>query len=287
MKGKAVAYGAVSIVNGIPNGKGSALGIDLKTEAEVETSEGTGEISVEILNEPDEDPSLAREIVSVVLGKELTPRTNTTVQIKSDIPISRGLKSSSSASNAIALATLAAREVEVDDLTAINLGVDASIKAGVSITGAFDDACASFFGGIVITDNNTRSILKKEPADDLWVLIHVPSAKVPTLSIDQDRLMRMGALIEQAFNLAGRGDYWKAVTLNGLLVGAALSQSTEPAIDALAQGALASGISGTGPATVAICRDEVVDAVARSWSELEGRIIRSRTNNQRAKVIRK
>ena len=36
MKGKAISYGAISILNAIPMGKGSSLGINLNSEVEIE-----------------------------------------------------------------------------------------------------------------------------------------------------------------------------------------------------------------------------------------------------------
>ena len=74
----------------------------------------------------------------------------------SNIPIAKGLKSSSAAANAVALATTAALGKTLDDLEIVNLGVDAAFDAKVTVTGAFDDACASYFGGVVITDNLKR-----------------------------------------------------------------------------------------------------------------------------------
>ena len=51
------------------------------------------------------------------------------------------------------LATIAALGKTLDDLELVKLGVDAAFDAKVTVTGAFDDACASYFGGAVITDN--------------------------------------------------------------------------------------------------------------------------------------
>ena len=59
----------------------------------------------------------------------------------------------------------------------VNLGVDAAFDAKVTVTGAFDDACA-LFGGIVITDNLKREIVKQLPLpEDLTVLFLVPPEK--------------------------------------------------------------------------------------------------------------
>ncbi len=59
----------------------------------------------------------------------------------------------------MALATTAALGEMVDDFEIVNLGVDAAFDAKVTVTGAFDDACASYFGGVVVTDNLERKIV--------------------------------------------------------------------------------------------------------------------------------
>ena len=79
----------------------------------------------------------------------------------SNIPVAKGLKSSSAAANATALAATAALGKTLDDLELVKLGVEAAFDAKVTVTGAFDDACASYFGGVVITDNLNRQIIKQ------------------------------------------------------------------------------------------------------------------------------
>ena len=108
--------------------------------------------------------------------------------INSDIPIGQGLKSSSSISNAVTLATLEALKKKMDDLSVIKLGVNSSLKSGVSITGAFDDACACFYGGLIVTDNYSQTILKQASFENLQVIIHVPNEKIYTNSVDKLKL---------------------------------------------------------------------------------------------------
>lgn len=61
-------------------------------------------------------------------------------------------------------------------LEIVKLGVKAAKEVGVTITGAFDDACASFLGGIVITDNRKMELIRREEADSK-VLIFAPAKK--------------------------------------------------------------------------------------------------------------
>ena len=114
MMGKAVSHGAATIVNAIALGKGAAFGIDLRTTAEVELEPG-GEIKV--LMDEEEDPTLAVRCVEKVLSRFAPDdHLGAVVRTRSEIPISRGLKSSSAAANAIVLATLDALSVDLDGL---------------------------------------------------------------------------------------------------------------------------------------------------------------------------
>ncbi|MEM2429475.1 MAG: shikimate kinase [Nitrososphaerales archaeon] len=282
MKGKGIAHGAISIVNAIASGKGGALGIKLKVEAEVEIFKGE-EISVEILNAKNENLDLAKKSVERVFKALSISNLGAKVITKSEIPIAKGLKSSSAVSNAIILATCAALDKSFDDIDLIKLGVEASLESGVSITGAFDDACASYFGGFVLTDNYSRHIVKLEPSPNhLQVVIYVPEMKLYTKDVNKSNLEKLSPLVNEIFKLAEKGDYWKALTLNGLVYSAALGFSPQPIIDALMNGALAAGLSGKGPAIAAVCEENVVNKIASSWSKLPGKVIKTMVNNSKA-----
>ncbi|MEM2872689.1 MAG: shikimate kinase [Nitrososphaerales archaeon] len=287
MRGKGIAFGAISIVNAIATGNGAALGAQLKTEAEVELIENSDQIDVKIIgSDNEEDKTLAKYAVEEVLTNLGYKNYGARVTTKSDIPIGKGLKSSSVASNAIVLATLAALRMNLDDLRIINLGVDASIKAGVTITGAFDDACASYFGGLVATDNTKRVIEKREMLkDDYHIVIYAPPEKAYTKDVDKTRLKKFESLFKEAYSLVMKGEYWEAMVLNGLVCSTALGFSTKPILNALLAGAKGSGLSGKGPAVVAICHPDRVNGIASVWADLPGEIIYTRINYEKAKAV--
>ncbi|MEM3383595.1 MAG: shikimate kinase [Nitrososphaerales archaeon] len=287
MKGKGIAFGAVSIVNAIATGNGAALGIQLKTEAEVELIHNSNEIDVKIIgSDYEEDKTLAKYAVKEVLTNLGYKDYGAKVVTKSNIPIGKGLKSSSAASNAIVLATLAALKMDLDDLSIINLGVDASIKAGVTITGAFDDACASYFGGLVATNNIKRIIEKREILkEDYHVVIYAPPDKAYTKNVDKTKLQVFNSLFKEAYSLVMRGEYWEAMILNGLVCSTALGFSTKPILNALLAGAKGSSLSGKGPAIVAICHPDKVNDISSAWSDLPGEIIYTRINYEKAKAV--
>jgi shikimate kinase len=286
--GKAVAYGAVTIINAISCGFGAALSVDLKTEAAVKLTDEPGRIEGRILSDLEESPTLIEKTVSQVLKRfSIERERGAYVETQSNIPIARGLKSSSVAANAVTLASLAALGKKVSDLTAVNIGVDAALDAGVTITGAFDDACASFFGGIVVTDNFGRKIMKKiQPPEKHPILIHVPVAKAYTADSNVRRMKIIAEEAKALHRMALRGDWMAAMTLNGLLYSAVLGCDPNTAIDALEAGALAAGLSGKGPAVAAVVPRENVSNVKRVWKKYGGNVIEAKINTEKAHRLR-
>jgi shikimate kinase len=286
-KAEAVSHGAATIINAIATGKGAALGVDLWTKARVSLTDEPRIVESTIVSDPTEDPVLIEKTVGRVLRYfNLEETTGAKVETWSSIPIARGLKSSSAAGNAIALATVAALNQRLDDVIIIKLGVDGAIDAKVTITGAFDDACASYFGGVVVTDNLKRRIVKRtELTKELAVLFHVPPKKTYTIRSNTHRIKGVASLVKVAYNEALKENYWGALTLNGLIYSSALGYDPSVAIDALLAGALAAGLSGTGPAVTAIVQDEEKDRVKDAWQEYEGEILEARVSYERAKVV--
>jgi shikimate kinase len=165
--------------------------------------------------------------------------------------------------------------------------VEASLKAGVTLTGAYDDACACYFGGVVITDNMKRKILKRfKPKGKLRVLIHVPKMKRYTHDVDPKRFRGISPSVQVAHREALRGNYWNSMTLNGLIYSMALGHNTTAVATSLKAGAIAAGLTGKGPATVAIVPESKKDSVRSAWRRISGRIIDTSFNFQKAKVWR-
>ena len=286
-RAEAITHGAATIVNAIATGKGAAIGVDLWTKAAVTITDEPGTVTVKILPDSSENPVLAQKTAMHVLKHfGLEKECGAKVETTSNIPVARGLKSSSAAANAIALATTAALKRGLDDVDVVKLGVDGAVDAKVTVTGALDDACASYFGGVVITDNMERRIVKRfELAEAPAVLFYVPAEKTYTADSDVKRMKTMASAVKLAYKEALNGNYWAALTLNGLIYSSALGYDSSPAVDALTAGALASGLSGTGPAVTAIVAEDKVDAVKAVWRRREGEILEARVNQEKARVV--
>ncbi len=278
MKTRATIHGAVSIVNAIATGNGSSLGISLKVIAEAELGKGQGVRFVTGKN----DDRLVNNIIRNTMPKEMIEGNLVTIRVKSEIPIGYGLKSSSAVSNAVALACSRLAREDLDDYAVLDAAVRASLDAKVSITGAYDDATACYFGGFTVTDNYSRKLIRREEApENLQAIIFLPRG---TPRGDVHKLSNLSDLFNDAFKLAEAGEYWKAMKLNGVIASAALSSRYLPIMAAIEHGALAAGISGNGPSVAAVAYDDEVEDIKSALSKFEGRIIVSRINNQKAGV---
>jgi shikimate kinase len=272
MNGRGVSHGAATIVNAIAHGSGAAFGIDLKTTAEVRLHQGEG---IEVEMQDDESPNLVIRCVENVLTRfSPNDQKGAVVRTESDIPVSRGLKSSSAAANAVVIATLDALSLDLNPLEAIRIGTRSAVEAGVSITGAFDDATACLMGGVMVTDNESETILKRGGLpEDVKVLLHVPDTKIRKNSLPLERIRSLERIARTALGMALDGDYYWALTLNGICYSAALKLDQELAMEAMRSGALAAGVSGTGPATTILVREEEVDSILDDLDEWDLRVV--------------
>jgi shikimate kinase len=283
----AVAHGAATIINAMATGEGAAFGVDLWTKAQVELTDEPNVVKGEIASDPTESTLLIeRAAIRVLQHFNADTKFGAKITTTSNIPIARGLKSSSVAANAVALATVAALGKSLDDLAVVNLGVAAAFDAKVTVTGAFDDACASYFGGVVVTDNTNRRLLLHESLPEgVSVLFHVPAKKAYSINADVNRLKTVAPLVKVAFREASAKNFWTALSLNGILYSSALGFDSSVALDALGAGAVAAGLCGKGPAVTAVVSDAKLDAVKAALQSHEGEVIPARLNGQKASVV--
>lgn len=248
--GKGISWGAVSVINAMPCGIGAVIGTELGTRSEF-VPDGDSRV-VKIMNDDSEPTLLAELCVSAsyeVAGIEEPEGWCLTTC--SDIPPSRGLKSSSSACNSIISAVFDEIGYKSDPMDIIKLGVECAKRAKVTRTGSFDDACGCHYGGFVITDNRIDEILLIQDFPMYDVVVHIPKLKIRKESLDLDALKRVADEQRGVIELS-KTDPLKAMTLNGRIIAKASKLDNSVADAALEAGALAAGISGSGPATAII-----------------------------------
>ncbi|MCD4800546.1 MAG: shikimate kinase [Methanococcoides sp.] len=278
--GQAYALGAGTVINAIATWKGAAFGVDLKTFADVELTKGSSSFIGTIEGVPQGDTTLIERSMELVL-EHFGIEMGGTIVTRSEVPLASGLKSSSAAANATILATLDALGETLEPLDAVNMGVRAAKDAGVTITGAFDDACASFFGGIVVTDNRTNELVQRTEKE-MDVVIFAPDRQSFSSQTNVHNSELLAPWVDMAYDLALEGEYEKAMTLNGFLYCGALGFSTDIMMEALKCGVKGVSLSGTGPAYSALVDRNLADTLKKVWEDLgtSGKVINTKINNE-------
>lgn len=288
MKKTVRSPGSATIINAIATGFGSAFGIGLDIICDAKsTSE-----SITCSNDVGADDKLMKLCAEKVFNHYDINDSDFGIDLKtkSSLPMASGLSSSSASSNAIvkAVSSIVSEEFNLkslNDMEIINMAIDASLDAGVTITGSFDDATASYFGGVVVTDNRKREFILKEKMEEHPILVYMPNFYSKSGDSNPDRMKLLSSLVETAFEFAKQKNYFKALNLNGLIYSATLGFDSKIAVDALEAGALASGLSGTGSSFVAIVSDDSIDEVKETWSKYEGRVLETCVDNRGCQLL--
>lgn len=288
MKKTVRSPGSATVINAIATSFGSAFGIGLDIKCIAKSTSS----SISCSNDVGADNGLMELCVEKVFNHYNIDKDEFGIDLKtqSSLPMASGLSSSSASSNAIVkvVSSIVSEEFDfkpLDDLEVINMAIDASLDAGVTITGSFDDATASYFGGIVVTDNKNREFIIKEKMEEHPILVYMPDFHSKSGDSDPERMKVLSPLVETAFDFAKQKNYFKALTLNGLIYSATLGFDSAIAVDALQAGAVASGLSGTGSSFVAIVNDHSIDDVKEIWSKYEGRVIETKVDNEGCVLI--
>ena len=243
-----VGHGGISILNGIPTGYGATVAVDLQAESCI-IEDSMGDQQSELVN-------AVLEYFHKSTGQKYGAHIN------SRIPAGMGLKSSSAVS--VALIESLQKATGISGYPP-RLSAIISKEAGLSVTGAFDDAVAAYHGGSFLTNNTTMAIEQWIDFDPETVFVLLLNGKRGT--VGPEILRRHNSEFLEAVRLARVGDIAGAMNLNGRLVAEHLGYSMEPIMTAERYGAIASGITGNGPAVFALFREgqegPLVDEFAR------------------------
>ena len=277
---KSVVHGAVSLVNAIATGSGAAVGIDTFVKTTLEVKEGTG-IYITSDNKTISSRLINKVIQNSVPKKQLE-KTRLELDFQSNIPTGYGLKSSSAISTAVSMACSKAFQRKFTDKKILKIGVESSIQTKVSLTGAYDDACACYYGGFNVTNNYKRSLVLRHPApNNLQAIIFLPKSRKRG---NLKKLKNFKPAFEKAWELAKNGDYWNASILNGIATSSILNSNPELIFKLIEKGAIGATISGNGPSIMAITKKGHNSNIKKEFSSLEGNIIISNINNKKAEV---
>jgi|TARA_B100001750_G_scaffold47713_1_gene35894 shikimate kinase len=275
-----LVHGAVSLVNAISTGNGATLGIDTFVKTRLETKDGTG---IYITSDNKTISSrLINKVIENIVPKRQLEKTRLELDFKSNIPTGYGLKSSSAISTAVSMACSKAFKKDMNDKKILKVGVESSIQTKVSITGAFDDACACYYGGFNVTNNYKRDLIFRHPAPkNLEAIIFLPKSRKRG---NLKKLKNFKDAFEKAWEFARKSDYWNAAILNGIATSSILNSNPELILKLVKKGAIGATISGNGPSIVAIVKRGHGSNIKKEFSSLEGNVLVSSINNKKAEV---
>lgn len=279
-KSIATSNSAITVVSAFATGKGVTVGIDIpcRVIAEmVKRSPKTEEIEVvSPLPDPHQLVLTAAKMSTNTLGVKIPKDEALRLTIDSSIPPEVGLKSSSAVSVAVVKSVfdLFSPQKQIVDGSEkiLKLSCKASIRAGASLTGAFDDAAAGLLGGLVFSDNSKFKLLEHrsihgEIGSSVEILL--PSnEKKPTSSLDLAMYHKYRGQIREAIQNAQQGLLVQAMFLNSIVHSLIHHYSMQPVVSALVEGASSAGVTGKGPAIASISpTSKISQRVTRRWLE--------------------
>lgn len=272
----ATVHGAISLVNAMATGYGATLGTSLTTTATVTVSPGRGLV----VNSRAQSSRLMSMTVGNVVPHEQLRRHRINICVTSQAPTGCGLKTSSSVSTAVAMACASIFNPDMSEKDVLAAGVKASIRSGVSMTGAYDDVCGCYYGGFNVTHNTrTKLVGRNNSPPGLASIIFVPSRRRRR---GVKNLRTMAGMLKMCWNAARDERYWNAMTMNGLTLSAIMGPDPRLLNALLEAGALGASLSGNGPAVAAVAKTEDVRNVEKVFKTLEGRTIITAINNKKA-----
>ena len=121
--------------------------------------------------------------------------------------------------------------------------------------------------------------------EKLSVLFQVPSQKAYTSDSDVNKLKTIAPMIKIVYKEALMGNFWAALSLNGIIYSSALGYDTSVALAALRAGALASGLCGKGPSVTTVVSEDKIDQVQAALQRFEGKIIYAQMNGEKAEAV--
>lgn len=255
MNGTARTSAAITVTNALPTGVGCAVGIELYAEAHVSVTVDGAEPKPTFEISPESRSLLVEESLRAGLARffpEKGPAVRLT--LKSEIPMGRGLKSSSAVSTAVLLATARAAGRRPTSLEIGLLSAAVGQRTGVSATGALDDALAGLDPGFVVTDNVRGEVLRRSNVDASWgVALYIPGSRHPPSPNLRAAFASERSEGELAARAATSGEWATAMRLNTQLVERTMGYAYGELRDRLrSEGAIASGVCGLGPALAVI-----------------------------------
>ena len=258
--------GGLSVLSAFINGYGAAVSINLPMYTEI--------------NQNEFDLFPTTEVADTVnfIRSMFTLPDKYSVNIKSQIPMGMGLKSSSAMTLSVIYGILKMNGKDMDSEDILKIASKASVHNNTSITGAIDDLSIAYYGGFCFTDNVRNSIISRHKIEEKYIILEFGNKKTETYGLKNMDFSGYKNFYGRILKLLKDGYIYESMMLNGHIFS---DGSDIPVINHMLEtGAVYAGRSGKGPAVFGIY--ETKSSMESSFKELTSdgsHVIKSRFNN--------
>jgi len=277
--GSGRANGAISILHALGTGRGCSVGIQLETQVRI-VDESNDVI--------DDGHGLLASVEHCWREQGLPIPDEFGWKVESTVPIGQGLKSSSALSCAALRALNSCAWTGLSNSEIADISAKSQIMSNCAITGSMDDNWASLEPGWKLVDPSMRAsdsiIIQGEMDDSLSVLVCLRGQR--SREISPTRFLEQRQIFERSLASIMSGSSLDSLSSNGMAVSAATDDHEALRISNLciASGAIASGISGSGPAIAVVCFEDDAETISGIIDEMGHSTIHTRFASNSAPV---
>ncbi len=260
--GEGESNGAISILHALGLGRGCSIGIQLTTKVQIV------EDTVEIV---DDRNGLLIAVEKCWRDRGLPIPDQFGWKVDSSIPIGQGLKSSSALSCAALRALNSCAWTGLSNSEIADIAAKSQLISNCAKTGSMDDNWASLEPGWKLVDptlSASESIILQGDIDpSLSILILLRGKR--TMEISAEDFSQHEQIFERSLASVMRGSILDALSSNGMAVAAATDDQEALRICnlSIASGAIAAGISGSGPSIAIVCFQDDSTSLSKLFSE--------------------
>ena len=255
--GSGRANGAISVLHALGTGRGCSVGIQLETEIQI----------IDEFNEVYDDRHGLLDSVEFCWRAEGLPIPDQFGwKIESTVPIGQGLKSSSALSCAAFRALNSCAWTGLSNSEIADLATKSQLMSNCTITGSMDDNWASLEPGWKLVDPSMSAsdciIIQGTMDDSMSVIVGLRGKR--SKEISQTRFSEQHQIFARSLASIMCGSALDSLSSNGMAVSAATGDHEALRISNLciASGAIASGISGSGPAIAIVCFEDDTESIS-------------------------
>ena len=260
--GQGESNGAISILHALGLGRGCSIGIQLTTKVQMV------EDAVDI---EDDRNGLLVAVEKCWRDRGLPIPDQFGWKVDSSIPIGQGLKSSSALSCAALRALNSCAWTGLSNSEIADIAAKSQLISNCAKTGSMDDNWASLEPGWKLVDpalSASESIILQGDIDpSLSILILLRGKR--TVEISAEDFSQHEQIFERSLASVMRGSVLDALSSNGMAVAAATDDHEALRICnlSIASGAIAAGISGSGPSIAIVCFQDDSTSLSKLFSE--------------------